>query len=604
LPGRNAGKHLRLTFSDKQHPCPIHDAIEETKQIYQNLLHEYGETKDSTTQHYLKIRIQLCLLKLETYKEHMDKFAAQRPAQQALERKLKDHPGVCEIQEDYCADYEIDGFKMINLIIVCVYWDAKTKKVEHLFLDHYSRGSVKLADIDDDDIRGSADRFLQKAVWVRLLQVYKDFFKKFHTIYKSNDNGASIKNSATFYFAGRMRDLYGIRVVWLFLCPFHACNRCDQHGGTTKKVIKAKQRKIGKALDTAQAHAAAINERKIPNTGPALAVDAIQEYDEDLPRGLCTKKDLPHQVYGLRGICVAYFEIPNPFDTQRHATTTIAITGVGLVASNSATDEVAFHETRPEAKEAEKRCDPCTLRYGRIVLTSEHDQTRYYLCRVTQTYTLETMQSLDTYCVHCHKMRRNHLQGKKENCPSMNAEWVNQKEGYHNKVRLRTIDGFKDFKIIYCKPPFATDLTPLKMDSKATYSVADLSRLLIPKQTTIYKQPIGSLGFPWGLGLCVDIDFTAKTYLLKTYTMELGKVRNHFLENLSPLGKWKLTDNTITVKWDSPLLYPIRMVHREIPLWRLQQITQIKDFEWNNIASLVATSISRMELTQASEVML
>src|SRR6185503_1794732 len=127
-----------------------------------------------------------------------------------------------------------------------------------------------------------------------------------------------------------------------------------------------------------------------------------------------------------RGICVAYFEIPNPFDTQRHATTTIAITGVGLVASNSATDEVAFRETRPEAKEAEKRCDPCTLRYGRIVLTSEHDQIRYYICRVTQTYTLETMQSLDTYCVHCHKMRRNHLQGKKENCPSMNAEWVNQ----------------------------------------------------------------------------------------------------------------------------------------------------------------------------------
>ena len=80
LPGRNAGKHLRLTFSDKQHPCPIHDAIDETKKIYQNLLHEYQETQDSTTQHYLKIRIQVCLLKLVYYQDHMDKFAAQRPA--------------------------------------------------------------------------------------------------------------------------------------------------------------------------------------------------------------------------------------------------------------------------------------------------------------------------------------------------------------------------------------------------------------------------------------------------------------------------------------------------------------------------------------------
>jgi len=212
------------------------------------------------------------------------------------------------------------------------------------------------------------------------------------------------------------------------------------------------------------------------------------------------------------------------------------------------------------------------------------------------------MQSLDTLCLHCHLKKRNHVQGKKENCPSLNAFWTNEKEGYHNKVRLRTMDGFKDFTIIYCKPPFTTDLTPLKMDYKTTYSVADLTRLLIPNQKTIYKQPIGSQGFPWGLGLCLQIDFTAKTYLLQVYEMELGKIRNHFLEKLSPLGKWKPSGSTITVKWDSPLLYPIRLTHNEIPLWRLNQLNQIKDFEWNNIASLVATTMSRMELTQGDEV--
>jgi len=114
----------------------------------------------------LEQSIHFCKLKLERYKEHIEKYKYQRPAQLEMESKLKDNPGVCEIQEDFCADYEIDDFKMINLIIVLIYWDPESKQLEHRFLDHYSRGAVNRENINDDSKRGKANRFLQKAVWV------------------------------------------------------------------------------------------------------------------------------------------------------------------------------------------------------------------------------------------------------------------------------------------------------------------------------------------------------------------------------------------------------------------------------------------------------
>ena len=594
-PKTHGSKYLRLSFSKKAHPCPIHEAIAEVTAIYQDLLYEYYQTDNETTRELLLQRLHLCSLKLQTYHEHMEKYKYQRPAARAMEDRLKDNPGMCVVQEDFCADYEIDGFKMINLIITLIYWDSKTGKLEHRFLDQYSRGSVNPQYVNDDTKRGSADSFLQKAIWLRVLKHNKDFFKQFHTFVKSNDNGASIKNSATFYFAGRLSELYAIRTIWLFLCPYHACNRCDQHGGVTKGILRAKQRKMNKALASARAHAEAINERKIPNTLTALAVDAIQEYDIDLPAGLCKKADLPHQVYGLRTICNAYFEIPDIYDTRRHAQRTITWTGVGLAAPNAKTKEYAFQETRPEAKDPSKICYPCTKKFHRIVLKSEHDQSKHYLCPVTQIYSIESRENLQRKCAHCGQIKlSSHPQGKKMSCPTLQSPWNIEPEGYHKSVRIWTLNGPQYLTIIYSKPAFVFELGPLKKVVKANTTVEDLSRVLIPKMLAIYKKPSSDPGLPWGLGICQDINYQDKTYLLRVYEMQSVKLRNKILQDLSPLGKWLASANTVTVKWDSPLIFPIKLAYGQISLWDLYKIIARKEFQWNNIASIIATELARL----------
>jgi len=597
-PGTKGTKFLKLHFSKKPHPCPIHDAIKLTKAIYQDVCYEYRNCTDPATRLCLEQRIHICKLKLERYKDHLDKYKYQRPAQQEMEGKLKDNPGVCEIQEDFCADYEIDGFKMINLIIVVIYWDPETEQLEHRFLDHYSRGAVDPRYINNDSKRGSANRFLQKAVWVRVLQEHREFFKRFHTLVKSNDNGSSIKNSATFFFAGRIYELYNIRVIWFYLCPYHSCNRCDQHGGTTKRIIKARQRKLNRALDTAQDHAAAINESNIPNTGQALAVDAIEAYDDDLPAGLLTKEDLPYQVYGLGKICMAYFEIPNIIDNQRDATVMIVWTGIGLVQPHVKSDYCAFFDTRPEAKDPTKTCVPCSKKFGRVVLLSEHDQSKHYYCEVTHTYTIESKESLQTRCPHCGFVKgEKHRQGRKHDiCPTTTSRWFVEEGGYHQSVMIRTYDGKSmKLKLIYSKPPFRLDLGPLKMVVPPTISSWDVSRLLIPGMLTIYMKTFVEIGLPWGLGICREIDFVKKRYHLHAYNMKPVKLRNQFLQHLSPLGKWLPSEKKVTVEWKSPLLYPIDLAYQQIPLEDLYRIIAIPDFHWNNIASLIATEIARLE---------
>jgi len=597
-PGTKGRKFLKLKFSQKAHPCPIHNTIKITKAIYQDLCYEYEQSTNEVTRMLLLQRIHFCKLKLERYKEHTEKFKYQRPAQQEMERKLKDNPGVCEVQEDFCADYEIDGFKMINLIITLIYWDPKTKKLEHKFLDHYSRGAVDPAFINDDSKRGSANRFLQKAVWVRVLKENKEFFKQFHTFVKSNDNGSSIKNSATFYFAGRVYEEYAIRTIFFFLCPYHSCNRCDQHGGTTKSIIKAKQRKLNSALDTAEDHAAAINERKIPNTGQALAVDAIEAYDDDLPAGLLTKDNLPYQVYSLQKICMAYFETPDICDNDRDATTTIVWTGIGIVLPHAKSEDCAFFDTRPDAIAETKACRMCSKKFGRVVLLREHDQSKHYLCPVTRTYTIESKESLQNICPHCQYPKwKQHQPGRNHHiCPSLTSSWFMENEGYHKSVIIRTFDGIpKKLNIIYSKPPFRLDLGPLKMVVPPAITARDVSRLLIPGMLTIYRKTLVEIGLPWGLGICKGIDFDQKCYHLGAYTMKPLKLRNRLLQHLSPLGKWVPSGSTVTVEWKSPLLYPIDLAYQQIPLDDLYKMIAKKDFHWNNIAALFATEIAKME---------
>src|SRR6185503_13308866 len=116
------------------------------------------------------------------------------------------------------------------------------------------------------------------------------------------------------------------------------------------------------------------------NTGQALAVDAIEAYDDDLPAGLLTKDNLPYQVYSLQKICMAYFETPDICDNDCDATTTIVWTGIGIVLPHAKSEDCAFFDTRPDAIDESKACRMCSKKF---------DQSKHYFCPVTRTYTIE-----------------------------------------------------------------------------------------------------------------------------------------------------------------------------------------------------------------------
>ena len=72
-----------------------------------------------------------------------------------------------------------------------------------------------------------------------------------------------------------------------------------------------------------------MNKAGLKNTGTSRAYQVAQRNDENVPAGLAPKGD---QVYSVRDICVAIFEIPSIFDTKERANVKIRMTGIGLVS--------------------------------------------------------------------------------------------------------------------------------------------------------------------------------------------------------------------------------------------------------------------------------
>ena len=167
---------------------------------------------------------------------------------------------------------------------------------------------------------------------------------------------------------------------------------------------------------------------------------------------------------------------------------------------------------------------------------------------------------------HCGFLKcQGHKRGRNHNiCPSLRSQWFMENGGYHQSVIIRTFDGIpKKLNIIYSKPPFLLDLGPLKMAVPRAISAQDVSRLLIPGMLTIYMKTLVEIGLPWGLDICKGINFDQKCYHLGAYSMQPLKIRNRFLQHLSPLGKWVPTGTLVTVKWNSPLLYPIDLAYQQ-----------------------------------------
>ena len=64
------------------------------------------------------------------------------------------------------------------------------------------------------------------------------FFAPFHTLYVSGDHGPHFHSAKTMYNESSFFAKYGKKMVNMFLCSYHAYNRCDSAGVESKRIAK------------------------------------------------------------------------------------------------------------------------------------------------------------------------------------------------------------------------------------------------------------------------------------------------------------------------------------------------------------------------------
>lgn len=531
------GQYLKICFSVKTHPCPLCSNYYETLEQAQCLSLLRKKAKTHEERKAIDGRLAPLMIQIEGLKDHVDKYEAQRKELQLLEKNLlsKD-PGVVLVYEDFASRYQADGTKMSNLILTLVYYNKNRNKLVIKYHDTFSRGSLPDTKINDPKKRGKQDKYLYRQVWLN--KIHEGVFDSFHTIIKSGDNGGSLKNYETVWFAGMIWEEKRIRVMWHTLCPHHAFNRCDPHGGRTNQIMLSAERRVKGSLGTAHAHAVALDEAKCKNTMPATALEVVPRRPDDyMPKNLNKKK--AYGVYGIRSVCCMYPETPDIFDNQPNPKRTIRRTGKVMVTNvlkkGNEYNDVAYLDIRPDTLNPEKVCQPCSTRFKHIVLQEEHDQSSYYLCPVTNI--LATESDLSRECKLCEgRVGDKHTRGQKQNCPSIQEESKTLFTGPHTTFPAITIHDARkpvQLKIRYeAPPPIRTeDIKDLlaryqRVMKPPPKSIEEVSFPLVETMFAVWRSTDSrdQMTLPWILGRCVKVNLQAKTYEMCVYKPDSNTV--------------------------------------------------------------------------------
>ena len=90
---------------------------------------------------------------MDALKIHRDKHEEQRKAVQKWKKECKEYPGMCLVYEDFCNMYEANNAKMLNLVMVLVFWDEKANGgkggVVEEYHDTFCRGTLDYDDMGD-----------------------------------------------------------------------------------------------------------------------------------------------------------------------------------------------------------------------------------------------------------------------------------------------------------------------------------------------------------------------------------------------------------------------------------------------------------------------
>ena len=539
----------------------------------------------------------------------MKKYDAQRKILKGFEKKLQYHPKTCIVYEDFAGRYKDgDGGKMMDLILTLVYWDEKKgMKIAHYY-DTFSRGSLTEEEISNLDLRGKQDAFVYRDVWLRLLSKTK-IFDNFDTIIKSGDNGGSLKCYQIFYFAGMIWDKFKKRVLWCTLCPHHAYNRCDPHGGIVMRELDRVEKAIQDYLGDAKEHSDIINSKQIKNT-KADCVEVLREYDKFMPANLTGKDD---QVYGIQNISVMFPEIPSIH--ARDSNRTVRYPGIAMVQLTADSNEVAFLDCREDGMDPKNVCGPCSRVFCRCVLKSEHNERNLYFCKVTNVGSTE--EDLNRVCADCGEtINDGHIQGTKYKCPV--REYRLDENDRPKTFTVRTLfHGEKNR--VNPDDPYLHEF-PIKYESDGPltaeqlininimyYNVPQQHRSLARKADDTFKIIEGktvvafasnksqiSARIPWGLGRCVKVDSKERMYTIEIFPSKEKE------------SVWSVTFDTdskekkeVKVSFNTPMYYPIRL-HKTGEISTTQIFKIMGKLGWNPDTS-AEQSVNPEELGEPEE---
>jgi len=183
--------------------------------------------------------------KVDEYHRHLEQYNACRPYMFELEQSLQ--KGECIVYRDFVNQYSDEGH-VSNLVFVILSRDNTT-------------GLLKVRKVHNfctNPLFSSCDTDYVATVFDWHLSGKSHEFANFTKIYISGDHGPHFAAAPTMYRESMFKNKYDKHVELVFLCSYHAFNRCDRAGLESKLLAQAQQL-LNSGPITAQQFAALIN---------------------------------------------------------------------------------------------------------------------------------------------------------------------------------------------------------------------------------------------------------------------------------------------------------------------------------------------------------
>ena len=249
-------EHHKVRYSQVHNPtqCPIHDAGPEQELTLPLVVAELaalaleeGNRKNTARRAKLVGEVRELRAQVLLYRQHMEQYQTQRRKIQKLEAELK--PGEGVLYRDFVNDHHETGAKVCNLQLVLV-----ERKV--------LGGPLVLTNLENFADTEACDAWFTADVFQFHLspgaEHHPGLLDHLHTLYICGDHGPHFSSNKTVFNESTFFRRFGKTVHCIFLCSYHAYNRCDAAGVVPKR-LSAQLKREGRGPVGAAAYARMVN---------------------------------------------------------------------------------------------------------------------------------------------------------------------------------------------------------------------------------------------------------------------------------------------------------------------------------------------------------